>query len=340
MSQVEDMSNEPTPSYQPPVYTPARRGLSIKEKLMRKSTTSALFLNSSTKAQISLPKMIPTLKTDASAAKQSGTSDLQRHSNPIRAAQPTRIIFDSWNISTTGHQTFRNGLSGSSAWRKFRIGKNNDQFRGIGESGAKRKLEEDSTGDSANGETEQSPSKYDNVGRYGTHDHKRIKFNNSNDAIESHVQANMGKEHSKRLQAAYPSRSSSPERWKSASTLLIDRPLKSKQRILPAVQKVRTTAPSALAPQKQKRHLFEGLVFYINGSTAPLVGDHRLKQIIADHGGNMALGLARKSVTHVVLGQPNKAVGPSGAGGGLAAGKIENEVTVKHSRVKFVKVEW
>ena len=90
---------------------------------------------------------------------------------------------------------------------------------------------------------------------------------------------------------------------------------------------------------KKPRGVFQDLGFYINGSTAPLVSDHRLKQLLAENGGRICLGLARRSVTHVIVGRPNGTYG--GAGGGLSGTKIEKEIQrVRGCGIKFVNVEW
>ncbi|KAK3360276.1 hypothetical protein B0T25DRAFT_601695 [Lasiosphaeria hispida] len=87
------------------------------------------------------------------------------------------------------------------------------------------------------------------------------------------------------------------------------------------------------------RGMFEGLVFYVNGSTHPLISDHKLKRLLADHGARMSTHLGRRRVTHVILGRPNG--GGIGAGGGLAGGKLEKEIRrVGGCGVKYVGVEW
>lgn len=87
------------------------------------------------------------------------------------------------------------------------------------------------------------------------------------------------------------------------------------------------------------KKVFTDLCIYINGSTAPMVGDHKLKQLLAENGARVSIALGRRSVTHVILGTPNGAVG--GAGGGLAAGKIQKEIKrVGGKGIKFVGVEW
>ncbi|KAL8933107.1 MAG: hypothetical protein Q9211_005957 [Gyalolechia sp. 1 TL-2023] len=72
-----------------------------------------------------------------------------------------------------------------------------------------------------------------------------------------------------------------------------------------------------------------------------MVGDHRLKQLLAENGARVSISLGRRSVTHVILGTPNGGVGGGGAGGGLAASKIQKEIQrVGGKGVKYVGVEW
>ncbi|KAL8815208.1 MAG: hypothetical protein Q9223_005642 [Gallowayella weberi] len=102
------------------------------------------------------------------------------------------------------------------------------------------------------------------------------------------------------------------------------------------------TAPASAPTREKQKKIFDGLCVYINGSTAPLVGDHRLKQLLAENGARVSIALGRRTVTHVVLGTPNGAAsGGKGAGGGLAATKIQKEImTVGGKGVKYVGVEW
>ena len=87
------------------------------------------------------------------------------------------------------------------------------------------------------------------------------------------------------------------------------------------------------------KSVFRDLTIYINGSTAPLVSDHKLKRLLAENGARISVALGRRSVTHVILGTPNGATG--GAGGGLAAGKIQKEIQrVGGCGVKYVSVDW
>lgn len=87
------------------------------------------------------------------------------------------------------------------------------------------------------------------------------------------------------------------------------------------------------------RGIFDGLVVYVNGSTHPLISDHKLKQVLSENGARISLHLGRRRVTHVILGRPGT-VG-RGAGGGLAGGKLEREVKrVGGCGIKYVGVEW
>ncbi|KAK3370291.1 hypothetical protein B0H63DRAFT_313490 [Podospora didyma] len=91
--------------------------------------------------------------------------------------------------------------------------------------------------------------------------------------------------------------------------------------------------------EQQCRGIFDGLVIYVNGSTHPLISDHKLKRLLAEHGAHTSIHLGRRQVTHVILGKPS---GPSGgAGGGLAGGKLEKEIRrVGGNGIKYVSVEW
>jgi hypothetical protein len=95
-----------------------------------------------------------------------------------------------------------------------------------------------------------------------------------------------------------------------------------------------------LEPEKHEKPIFAGLTIYLNGSTAPMIGDHKLKHLIASHGGNISIALGRRTVTHVILGKHNDGKG-DGAGGGLASSKIQKEISrVGGKGVKYVGVEW
>jgi hypothetical protein len=99
-----------------------------------------------------------------------------------------------------------------------------------------------------------------------------------------------------------------------------------------------STSPSPLTITSYPQ-IFSNLTFCINGSTAPLISDHKLKHLLSLHGGNLSISLGRKSVTHVIIGKPGSAGG--GCGGGLAGTKIQKEIARQRGKaLHFVTAEW
>ncbi|CAG8957448.1 hypothetical protein HYFRA_00011429 [Hymenoscyphus fraxineus] len=93
------------------------------------------------------------------------------------------------------------------------------------------------------------------------------------------------------------------------------------------------------AKRNRTKQVFDGLVLYINGSTHPMISDHKLKHVLAENGAKVSLHMARKQVTHVILGRPSGM--QIGAGGGLSGSKLEKEIKrVGGCGIKFVGVEW
>jgi hypothetical protein len=118
-----------------------------------------------------------------------------------------------------------------------------------------------------------------------------------------------------------------------------------------------STTPTTTTPifdikseNKSSKKIFHSLTFFINGSTFPLISDHKLRHIVAEHGGALSISLARRSVTHVIIAAPSdlsSAGTSSGArctgGGGLSAAKLQKEIKTaagKGKGVKFVGVDW
>ena len=90
--------------------------------------------------------------------------------------------------------------------------------------------------------------------------------------------------------------------------------------------------------EPQEKQIFQGLCFYVNGSTAPLVSDHKLKHLLSAHGARHSIALGRRTVTHVILGTISA---NRGCGGGLAATKIQKEVARTGGKaIKYITVEW
>jgi hypothetical protein len=60
--------------------------------------------------------------------------------------------------------------------------------------------------------------------------------------------------------------------------------------------------------------------------------------MLAAHGATHSISLGRRSVTHILLGTANL---QGGAGGGLAATKMQKEMTKSGGKaVKFITAEW
>jgi hypothetical protein len=108
--------------------------------------------------------------------------------------------------------------------------------------------------------------------------------------------------------------------------------------IPPSFQTPSLTSDHSRQKPPQKKQIFQNLCIFINGTTGPLISDHKLKYLLAEHGARMSIALGRRSVTHVILGNTyNK----GGAGGGLAGTKIQKEISrVGGKGIKFVSVEW
>ncbi|KAG7134725.1 DNA repair protein REV1 like [Verticillium longisporum] len=113
--------------------------------------------------------------------------------------------------------------------------------------------------------------------------------------------------------------------------------------MLLAPGRMRETLPAAADDVElgggRGRGLFDGVVVYVNGSTAPLVSDHKFKRLLAENGARISLHLGRRQVTHVIVGQP--VGGGRGSGGGLAGMKLEREIKkMAGCAVKYVTAEW
>ncbi|KAL4820232.1 hypothetical protein BDW67DRAFT_181308 [Aspergillus spinulosporus] len=100
---------------------------------------------------------------------------------------------------------------------------------------------------------------------------------------------------------------------------------------------IKSTAATSTPPEST---ILRGATVYINGRTAPLVSDHKLKSLLVAHGATLALSISRR-VTHIIIGKPNAGPGRGGAGGGLAARKIQEEMERGGWRgMRIVGVEW
>ncbi|KAI0190046.1 BRCA1 C terminus domain-containing protein [Xylaria flabelliformis] len=215
--------------------------------------------------------------------------------------------FDPWNSSSTGHQRAENRLGVSTGWRTSRNRKLMSQFTG-GAGGGKRVS--DTVGEGS--------SNYDPQMKAVITPEARSRAKSS--VLD--MLANPG--------TMKPSLTSAASGLPSMAD-----PMTAEERLMAR----RREEDAAREQAKQSRKIFDGVVVYLNGSTHPLISDHKLKHVLAENGASMSSHLGRRKVTHVILGRP--AAGGSGSGGGLAGGKLQREISkLGGPAVKYVGVQW
>ncbi|KAI1817370.1 BRCA1 C terminus domain-containing protein [Poronia punctata] len=220
-----------------------------------------------------------------------------------KAAEPRYgQTFDAYNSSSTGHQRAENRLGGSTGWRDSRNKKLASQFAG-GASGGPRVA--DSVGAGAEGYDERA----------------------SGGGVIITSEARSRARCSVLDMLAKPG-SMNPD------PVPVPVPISKEGR---SSSSGGGGGEEKKQQQQKTRGIFDGVVVYVNGSTHPLISDHRLKHVLAENGGYMSTHLGRRKVTHVVLGRP-------GSGGGLAGGKLQREISrlcgSGAAAVKYVSVEW
>ncbi|KAI1762033.1 hypothetical protein GGR53DRAFT_444648 [Hypoxylon sp. FL1150] len=242
-------------------------------------------------------------------------------SNPPNPANPKVAeprygqSFDSWNSSATGHQRAENHLGRSTGWRQSRNMKLASQFKG-GAGGGERLS--------------------DTVGA-GSKDWDPKMQALVTPELRSRAQRSIMDMLTKPGTLTTSTSSSSTDPAMKPSEDDEDRDHLAAEENS-TVQR-RNENETQQMKNAQARGIFDGVVVYINGSTHPLISDHKLKHVLSEHGGRTCIHLGRRQVTHVILGRP--AGGTGGAGGGLAGGKLQREIQkVGGCGVKFVGVEW
>ena len=272
-------------------------------------------------------------------------------SKPPPPGKPSKEIFDPFNSSATGHQRADNRLSGSTSWRDSRSLKLKNQFKS-GAGGGKRvsdtvgagSLNFGQDGRTANGGWEKGAQGLRSRGQKSIFESlpvekdvgrplKRVKTEES--APEPTTVVNpftpFRKGDGRIRETSWTSHESTPSHLLSP--------------IDPNVSFASTEESSAVENDLEttenepgKPQIFAGLHFYVNGSTAPLISDHKLKQVLSEYGAGVSIALGRRKVTHVIIGRPNS---NGGFGGGLSGRKLQKEVTRKGgSAVKYVTAEW
>ena len=278
----------------------------------------------------------------------------------LPTATPLHPTFDPYNSSSTSHQTCPSRLAGTVSWRVSRSRKLSEQFGsghaalGDGRAGGGGKRLYDTVGagskDFGKDGRRENGGWDDSVrgargmaGVKGMGDVGQmlgVRIGKRPEGVEGKLLGDRGARHeAKRLATlAVPELEPTLKRQKTDE----EDPLEEIPEEAICALASQAFPPSVLASTiTPSRAIFASLCIYINGSTAPLISDHRLKFLLVEHGANVAIVLGRRTVTHVVLGRGNAGPGKGGAGGGLAAGKVEKEVRrVGGKGVRYVGVEW
>ncbi|KAI5462381.1 hypothetical protein BGZ63DRAFT_212324 [Mariannaea sp. PMI_226] len=246
------------------------------------------------------------MRPPQSAPPPSPPSRQQPH--PEYAAQPVYgAKFDPWNSSSTGHQRPENNPG--TGWRESRNRKLNSQFGG-GAFGGER------LSDTWGAGSEDWSEKHKTVVP------KNVRERAKRSVMDMLVQpGKMQESLGKKVSGSnHDSLVSGDGRGLTNEDALTEK---------------RRREDEEREQGRDTRKIFDGLVIFVNGSTFPLVSDHKLKHILTENGAQMSLHLGRRRVTHVILGQP------ATGGIGLAGGKLDKEIKkVRGAGVKFVGVEW
>ena len=260
-----------------------------------------------------------------------------------KAPQPTKVFFDPYNSSSTGHQRAKNRLSGSTSWRDSRTYKLRHQFSDVSGRGGQSHLSDlvgagskhfGKDGLKENGDWEKGAP---GLRESGWQDIRGLlaggkKRKNHASVDERHrVKRQRSDETSKLTEDDDQAHSQGTSSSSGTEETL---PFPSAQQPAPeSTVATHQKDPDPSSATTTTPPIFRGLTIYLNGSTAPLISDHHLKQLFFQHGGAASLALGRRTVTHVVVGDD--------CGGGLAGTKIQKEVSnVRGKGVKFVTARW
>jgi hypothetical protein len=280
-----------------------------------------------------------------------------------KAAKPSRAIFDPFNSSATGHQRAENRLGGSTSWRDSRSLKLREQFVS-GTGGGKRVSDNVGAGSLEFGRDGRTESGGWVDGAKGLRTGGQTSLWESMGLEKKDVERPLAKKIKvedaatptcvvnpftpvKKADGSYRETSWSSHEASPSDLLSPWDAEESSSRVdedfLQAVENVEeqtksTTEPpsSSILPSPSTSHpqIFTSLTFYINGSTAPSISDHKLKHLLSLHGGHLSISLGRKSVTHVIIGKP----GSAGEGCGT---KIQKEIARQRGKAPyFVTAEW
>lgn len=254
---------------------------------------------------------------------------------PGHAPEPARTLFDPFNPSSTGHQRGENCLSGSTSWRDSRTQKLAYQLCDASGGGGKSHVTDlVGAGSESHGRDGRKENGCWGIGapglrEKGWQDIRGLLGVNKKRKSEEKAEKPDGEWKMRRS----GSRNGSHVPIVRTQSSLSSSQLSPKQPLQLLGQGANPVPESTPKSISQAPQIFRCLALYLNGSThASGISDHKLKHLFVQHGGSLSIALGRRTVTHVILGS---------RGGGLAAGKIQKEVTTLGGKgVRYVTAEW
>ncbi len=277
------------------------------------------------------------LPAPSNSDKCSSATRVSQANIPRTALPAARTFFDPWNSSSTGHQRAENRLSGSTGWRDSRNLKLTEQYKG-GLSGGKRIADTIGAGSEDFGKDGRKANGGWEPGAKGLRTGGQKSLMETWSASKTGKKLPSEKETELTSVAVEQNSLQAIEETDSARESETSSKFALEEDVQPNNIADTNSPPGGRSSNPTEKQIFTGLCFYINGSTAPLVSDHKLRHLLAAHGAKHSISLGRRSVTHVVLSTANT---NGGVGGGLAASKIQKEVTRTGGKaVKFITAEW
>jgi hypothetical protein len=272
-------------------------------------------------------------------------------SNPPRPAEPSKEIFDPFNSSATGHQRPENRLSGSTLWCDSRSLKLKNQFRS-GAGGGKRvsdtvgagSLDFGQDGRTASGGWEKGAKGLRTGGQRSLFE--SLKVDKEVERPTKRAKTNGSKPEPTTVVNPYtPFRKADGTIRETSWTSHERSPSHLLSPIDPNISfnesqgtGANDNAEDATTANETPLQVFANLNIYVNGSTAPLISDHKLKHMLTRHGAGISIALRRRTVTHVIIGRPSSS---GGSGGGLSGSKLHKEISkTGGNNIKYVTAEW
>ncbi|RAH51820.1 hypothetical protein BO85DRAFT_215243 [Aspergillus piperis CBS 112811] len=254
------------------------------------------------------------------------------------------LTFDTWNSSSTGHQIADPGSSrGITSWRETRREKLTRQF-GVGRGDCTYDSDGEKKGEWV--VTTQIPAELQKKKENGRRNQQRdIRSMFGVSKPIPHSTTGISSSSLKRDATSLDNH----EQEEKEKRIRIDHQDINGNKITDTDTYTESISRREINASTSTSTIFSSLSIHINGQTTPTVSDHKLKHLLISHGANLSLHMHR-GVTHVILGEPNtppssssinSGIKVAGAGGGLAAEKLQKEIQRGGWKgVKLVRVQW